>query len=330
MIQIRKSDAYLDKDSVLCRVSEYDIFKFYCHSFSKLGDKFCSELRQDRSPTCSIIPYNGKLLYKDFGNGESHDCFSYVARKYNLTFIEVLKVIDADFGLGLHIGTATKAQMAITYGDQVIEERRPVVISKRTRRWTNEDVKFWGKFGINLELLTKFAIEPIDYFWINEVRYSCHTLAYAYNINGRYKIYRPLETEGKWFSNTTKNDIQGYGQLKDSGDIVFLASSLKDVMTLNAMGFEAIAMQSEMQMPPEKLINHLKQRFDLVVVLYDNDFHSDTNPGQTMANKICNTYQLINVIIPAHYKSKDISDLVKDHGIDCAKRIITIQLPVNG
>jgi formyltetrahydrofolate synthetase len=136
-----------------------------------------------------------------------------------------------------------------------------------------------------------------------------------------------LETEGKWFSNTTKNDIQGYGQLKDSGDIVFLASSLKDVMTLNALGYEAVAFQSEMQMPSEKFINHLKQRFGLVVVLYDNDFHSDTNPGQTMANKICNTYQLINVIIPAHYKSKDVSDLVKDHDIDCAKRIITIQLP---
>ena len=178
-----------------------------------------------------------------------------------------------------------------------------------------------------MELLTKFAIEPIDYFWINEVRYSCHTLAYAYNINGRCKIYRPLETEGKWFSNTTKNDIQGYGQLKDSGNIVFLASSLKDVMTLNAVGYEAVAFQSEMQMPSHKFIDHLKTRFTLIVVLYDNDFNSDTNPGQTMANKICNTYQLINVIIPAYYRSKDISDLVKDHGIDCAKRIITIQLP---
>lgn len=327
MIEIRKSDAYLDKDSVLCKVSEYDIFKFYCHSFKKNGDKFCSELRQDRSPTCSIIQYNGKLLYKDFGNGDSHDCFSYVQRKYSLTFIEALKVIDTDFGLGLHVGTVTKAEMAITYGSQVIEERKPVIISKRTRKWTNEDINFWGEFGITMELLIKFAVEPIDYFWINEVRYSCHTLAYAYNINGRYKIYRPLETEGKWFSNTTKNDIQGYERLKDSGNIVFLASSLKDVMTLNSIGFEAVAMQSEMQVPPHKFINHLKERFDLVVVLYDNDFNSDTNPGQTMANKICNTYQLINVIIPAHYKSKDISDLVKNHDIECAKRIITIQLP---
>jgi len=329
MIQARGSDVYLDKDSILCKISEYDIFKYYCHNFSKLSDKFCSELRKDRSPTCSIITYNGKLLYKDFGNGESHDCFSYVQRKYNLTFIEALKVIDSDFNLGLHFGVNLKAIMPITYGPQIVEERRPVVITKRSRKWGPEDKKFWGQFGVSMELLTKFAIEPIDYFWINEVRYSCHTLAYAYNINGRYKIYRPLESEGKWFSNTTKNDIQGYGQLKDSGDIVFLASSLKDVMTLNAIGYEAVALQSEMQMPSQKFIDHLKNRFDLVVVLYDNDFNSDTNPGQTMANKICNEYQLINIIIPAHYRSKDISDLVRDHGIDCAKRIIKIQLPAN-
>ncbi len=67
-------------------------------------------------------------------------------------------ILPADFGLGLHMGTVTKAEMAITYGDQVIEERKPTMITKRSRRWTQDDVKFWNKFGIDLELLTKFVV----------------------------------------------------------------------------------------------------------------------------------------------------------------------------
>ena len=327
MIESRSSDAYLHKDSILCKISEYDIFRYYCHNFKNYGDKFCSELREDRSPTCSIVPWKGKVIYKDFGSGDSHDCFSYVQTKFGLTFSEAMRVIDTDFGLGLQTGTVIKNQIAITYGTQEVIDRRPTKIEKKARPWSVEDKNFWSEFHIPKHLLTKFGVQPIDYFWINEARYRCHSLSYVYNINGRYKIYRPFETEGKWYSNTSKNDIQGWRQLKDNGDIVFLASSLKDVMCLNVLGYEAIALQSEMQMPDAKLIKQLKERFNVVAVLYDNDFEKDANPGQTMANKICAEFNLINVILPAHYKSKDISDLMKDHGIEVAEKIVQIQLP---
>jgi phage/plasmid primase-like uncharacterized protein len=99
-------------------------------------------------------------------------------------------------------------------------------------------------------------------------------------------------------------------------------------MCLNVLGYEAIALQSEMQMPDPKLISNLQKRFSIVAVLYDNDFEKDANPGQTMANKICAEFNLINVILPAHYKSKDISDLMKNHGIEIAQKIVQIQLPL--
>lgn len=327
MIESRSSDAYLHKDSILCKISEYDIFRYYCHNFKNYGDKFCSELREDRSPTCSIVPWKGKVIYKDFGSGDSHDCFSYIQAKYGLTFSEAMRVIDTDFGLGLQSGTVIKSQIAITYGTQDVIERRPTKIEKKARQWNVEDKNFWSQFHIPKHLLTKFGVQPIDYFWINEARYRCHTPSYVYNINGHYKVYRPFETEGKWYSNTSKDDIQGWRQLKDNGDIVILASSLKDVMCLNVLGYEAIALQSEMQMPSAELIKQLSERFTVVAVLYDNDFEKDANPGQTMANKICAEFNLINIILPAHYKSKDISDLMRDHGVEVAEKIVKIQLP---
>ena len=97
-------------------------------------------------------------------------------------------------------------------------------------------------------------------------------------------------------------------------------------MCLYELGYYAIALQSEMIMPNPELIHKLKCRFHKIVILYDNDYASETNPGQTMANKICAEYDFQNIIIPSHYQAKDISDVIKDHGVTIAKRILQMQL----
>ena len=107
-----------------------------------------------------------------------------------------------------------------------------------------------------------------------------------WSVKKYYKIYSPYEVKNKWLSNTKKTDIQGYNQLPNKGERLLITSSLKDVMCLHAAGYNAIAMQSEMQMPSEKLISELKERFNTIDILYDNDFNNVNNPGQTMARKI--------------------------------------------
>ena len=100
-IRSRNSDDHLHTDVILGKITEYDIFMYYCTNFKELGKKFRSDLREDKSPTVSIIPYNGKLLYKDFGSDHSFNCFNYVAAKYNCTFYDALRIIDNDFNLNL-------------------------------------------------------------------------------------------------------------------------------------------------------------------------------------------------------------------------------------
>jgi len=53
-----------------------------------------------------------------------------------------------------------------------------------------------------------------------------------------------------------------------------------------------------------------------VYIWYDNDYtHKDDNPGQDNAKKLIELYpQLHNICIPARFKSKDPSDLVKNWG----------------
>ena len=101
-IKSRNSNDHLHTDVILSKITEYDIFVYYCPSFKELGKKFNSELRDDKSPTVYITPYNGKLLYKDFGNPDhTFDCFNYVRYKFNCSFIDALRIIDCDFNLNL-------------------------------------------------------------------------------------------------------------------------------------------------------------------------------------------------------------------------------------
>ena len=168
-----------------------------------------------------------------------------------------------------------------------------------------------------------FAVEPISHFWVNNNRFTCKSISYAFKFKNRYKIYSPYEVKNKWLSNTRKTDIQGYNQLPTKGERLIITSSLKDVMCLYAAGYHAIAMQSEMQMPDEKLISELKERFNTIDILYDNDFNKLNNPGQTMAKKICDLYGFNNICLPEEFESKDPSDLVsKENSFNKLKIIL--------
>jgi hypothetical protein len=205
--------------------------------------------------------------------------------------------------------------------DKRIEDRKVIIIKKKRRKWNTDDKNFWSKYGINRKILVTFNVEPIDYYWVNYSRFKCNSVTYSYKIGSKYKIYAPY-SDVKWTSNTTKKHVQGYKQLPDVEDLLIITSSLKDIMCLYAMGYHAIAFQSEMQMPDENLIEKLKYRFKKIMILYDNDFSKDPNPGQIMANKICTKYNFLNLCLPDSYQCKDISDLTKELDIDSAHLLL--------
>jgi len=298
---------------ILSRIREIDIFSYYCPSFKELGVKFCSELRDDKSPSVSIIIWQNRLLYKDFGHPEhTFDCFSYIMKKYNCSFYDALRVVDNDFGLNL---SSFKDTIGFSMGvpavrtTRKVEQKRVVIIRKRRRKWMRKDQEFWSQFFITKATLIKFAVCPITHYWINENRFSCD-LSYAYKIGKKYKIYSPYE-DTKWISNTTRRHVQGYVQLPDRHDICVVTSSLKDVMSLYELGIPAIALQSEMQMPEKALVHELQERFGVIALFYDNDFDNVNNPGQTMANKIIREFpNFVNIVLPEQYGVKDLSDYI--------------------
>ena len=313
MIESRNSEIHLSKEMILDRISEVDIFAYYCSSFKQLGKPFCSELRKDSKPGVNIVLWKGKLLYKDWAYPEhTFDCFGYVMATYNVSFYSALRIIDNDFGLNLG---SRKSEIDFTRGylgyrsNIRVENKKVTVIKKKSRPWMVKDAKFWSQYLISKKTLIKFAVTPISHYWINDSRFTCK-LSYAYKIGNKYKIYSPYE-EVKWMSNTNSKQIQGYDQLPKQGDLCIITSSLKDVMCLFEMGIPAVAMQSEMRLPLRNQIEELKQRFKQVAIFYDNDFTNPNNPGQAMAAKICKEYYpMSNIIIPDEYKLKDPSDYI--------------------
>ena len=330
MIKSRSSEDVLTKETILTRISELDIFKYYCSSFKELGKSFCSELRQDKKPGVNIVFWKGKLLYKDFAYPDhTFDCFGYVMAAYNVSFYSALRIIDNDFGLNL---ASYKTEMAFTKGylgyrsNIKLEDKKVTIIKKKSRPWKKKDAEFWSQYLISKKTLIKFAVSPISHYWINDNRFTCK-LSYAYKIGNKYKIYSPRE-EVKWMSNTNAKQIQGYDQLPNKGDLCIITSSLKDVMCLFEMGIPAVAMQSEMQLPLRKTVEELQQRFKQVAVFYDNDFTNPNNPGQTMAKRICKEYYpMRNIYLPEDYGVKDLSDYIaKFKHTEGLKTLIDIQL----
>tara|TARA_R110001599_G_scaffold45147_5_gene133777 strand:+ start:333 stop:1346 length:1014 start_codon:yes stop_codon:yes gene_type:complete len=315
-IDKRDSNIILSVDSILEKVTDYDLFRFYCPPFKNVGKKFSSELREDPIPSAHITAKNNRLRYIDYGYAEHRfDSIGYIQYKYTVSFRDALRTIDSDFGLGL-AGKNNRGALNTpkTYGRMKFE-KIPCLMQIRSREFNLYDRLYWGDYCISKETLEAFEVKPITHYWINGTRYPAHKVAYAYCEHpGKYKLYSPLKQDGKWFGNMQVNHVQGITMLPIFGSICILASSLKDVMCLYELGIPAVAMQSESMMPPKKLVAFLKRKFDEVKVLYDNDFTKDNNPGQTMAVAICKEYELENICIPTELGVKDISDVMQVHG----------------
>ena len=86
--------------------------------------------------------------------------------------------------------------------------------------------------------------------WINDSffhEYSKYDPIYRYREKGnRIKLYRPFANKWfKWRTNMSGGILEGWDELPETGNMVIITSSKKDVMSLYAAGFTAIATRSE-------------------------------------------------------------------------------------
>jgi len=315
----------ITKSLLFDKIPQEQLMEFYLGIPVKLNKKFISPLRYDKNPTCNYFYHrDGDLLFKDHSGAFVGNAVEVVRYKYGLNYPQALEKIASDFGLEAAGTKPVKIQPISSQGH--VEKRRRE-ISVKTRAWKSEDLAYWNLFGISPETLDYFNVLAVDTVWIDEfINYSYTPLspAYAYMFGEKeYKVYFPyrLKTEVRFIGNSTR--IQGYDQLPETGKLLIITKSLKDVMSLYELGVNACAYQAETVIPQPDDINELKIRFSNIYSLYDFDL-----TGIRTANKIRKLYNITPIFLTngrfgtKNQEAKDSSEFINLHGMQRVKQFV--------
>ena len=312
-------EGLITRDDVFRLVSQEAVYAHYIGcSIDEISNKMCSPFRNDSIPSFSIYPYKNDpntLLFHDFANKASGDIVVFVMKLFGIGYERALNKIVYDMGVsGLNSNNYNEKKIL----DELpkLREKKTISIAVKSRQWNLLDQNYWKQFGIRKSTLEKFNVVPVIYVFYNDTPVKTEEVAYAYKEwkDGAltYKIYQPLSPNKKfkWINNANYTVHQGYTQLPQTGDILIITKSLKDVMSIHDLiGISAIGLQSESVMMKQSVMDEYKSRFKKVICLFDNDA-----AGVKLSKSFSETYDVPFFLMPVEPNVTDFSDLVKQKG----------------
>lgn len=335
----------LTKENIFKRITSYDIFKYYCSGFSKVGEMFKSELRDDSNPSCCISNIGGDLLYTDFGQG-SYRCIDYVMAKYNISYVEALHRINLDFNLGLSTTIPYNVAGGVyipptTYGKVHFKEKKPTVIRIKSREFTKKDLEYWNEFYWTKWMLETSKTKSLSHYWIdndkndNQIYYVNNELCFSYdyywhNDRMQRKLYFPERNNFRWISNMDNTVVQLVDVAPKHGDILFITSSKKDGGIFWRIELEkmfpdlvihGVAPNNEGAFVPEEWFYKIKKRWKRIIIWYNNDWNKPTNTGIINAKKYSEKYNIEYYYNPDN-EPKDPSDFSKKYTLQAFKELL--------
>lgn len=318
---ISENELELTKENVLRKTSELNIFEYYFGEKINLKDSYKNPLRKDENAGCKFfIGRTGKLLFIDSSrSGSVRDCFGFICDKYDCNLYKALQIINRDFGLGFQ--GEKLGHLVYDFSEPKLEDLKKRKEVKKllclSRGWRLYDRNYWSQYGITLKTLKTFNVIPVQVVLKGDKiiwRNTEENPIYCYNFPNerKKKIYRPKEEvkSFKFLSSEGMSGIyQGFDQLPEKGELLIITKSLKDVMVLYMFGYNAIAPHSENYPIPLDFYDNLMDRFDNIILFYDND-----NAGIAATEQIVEALDIPYIFIPEEYKQKDISDFYKEYG----------------
>jgi 5S rRNA maturation endonuclease (ribonuclease M5) len=321
---------------LLIYTSEVSIYKHYLNvDILSTSLQYFVPYRIDNNQSLKLYkPNNDELLWRDMTTGAGGDSLKLVSLIYkykekdnNLSILDVLNKIYLEIPnfrenlLNASIGSSGTKQVLVQRKKDYQQLQYISNTYKGKQIFTKTDLKYWEQGFIELPHLLKENVRSASVILLeNKIIWNYHKhnpiFVYTYFINGSnyIKAYRPLETNKnfKWVCNFPNSSyiIEGLKTLPLTGDILIITKSKKDYMILKYVyKYNCIAPQSENTFIPIEIINDLKTRFKLVILLYDNDA-----PGIILANKIASEHQLIKCFIPLKI-GKDVFEICCKIGI---------------
>lgn len=329
MFSFETASLDITKDEILKYITELQILERYCANFKSLDSSFRSEFYNDTNPSCRIVvSASGIPYYKDYGNGDYFLAFDYVSRKYGSNYHETCNIIANDFGLKRTNLNVTPQLLLSNDSPKLVKYKSNIKVI--VKPFSLVDYNYWNQYCISLTTLQFFNVKAVSHVYLNKkdkhyvFEYKNNQPLYSYrfykNETEYLKIYNPysLTKEGKWLTNVGSDCLQGYDQLPETGDILFITKSLKDVMVFYEMGYSAVGLQAETNKLSKKSYNELVKRFKRVILVLDRDDQGYKSTGDFLLE-----YDVEFFFID---KEKDISDYIKKYGLKKAEKLIKNKL----
>jgi len=305
--------ANLTIESVLQRLSEYDIFRYYMGTDKwKLNEATYSPFRNEENPSFLIGNRNGYMSFIDFADTSKRgDCFTFVKLLYNLSSIdEVLRMIDRDFGLGISsVYNIDKYKRIISKYKQPENEpgKHYSVIQVVTRKFTNEELAYWNEYYQSLDDLKAHHVYSVSKVYLNRKLFPLKEteLRFGYLYDGHWKIYRPFSgKKSKWVPNNVPITAMDGKECINNCQTAFINKSRKDHMVISKVFSCSCAVQNEgIACFSQENVEFLKANSDRQILSFDSDVTGVANSQQ-----ITKLFDFGYCNVPRKYLSEDIKD----------------------
>lgn len=315
-----KRKVALTIESVLNRLSEYDVFRYYMPNKDwKLNKATYSPFRNENNPSFVIGNKKGYISFIDFGDiNYRGDCFTFVKMLFHLNSLDdVLTKIDKDFGLGISEGTEVKDYQSIIKSyKQPTEVKRYSLIQVVTKKFTNRELEYWGSYHQSLDDLRENNVYSVKKVFLNRQLFPMNDneMVFGYLYDGHWKIYFPLANKKKkWISNVPLATSWGTENLqKDNNTLI--CKSLKDYLVCKKVHSNVVGVQNESTSAfSQEFVKTVKENSNFVFYGGDSD-----KPGKEASYIITQTFGFKHINPPDNLLPdiKDFADWAKVKGLD--------------
>ncbi len=292
-------------DTLLDKISEYDIYRNYTGREVEFRKHILSPLRDDKHPSFSYTKGRKRILWKDWGTGEMGDCINLVMKLYDEDTAHAIKRIKEDMLVNAY---STTISMSVHSEERLTTKDYDITYQP----FTAVDQAYWNKFNISLELLTRYNVRSVKYIYTKDklnqfYTYNNPIYAYIWDDNNM-KIYRPYAAKEYKWKIIGKGTIEGLDQLPNMDSLLIITKSLKDVMCLTSFGYSAISLCSEAVKLDLNDFYKLNSRFKHIISLYDDD-----TQGNAGSSYLREAYKIPQMKI-GYPNIKDISEMCEKLG----------------
>lgn len=308
-------------------INQLDIWsKILFHSVS-VGQRFTSPLRPDTNGNCYLQEYRGNIFLSDHAQPQynRYTCVHALADIQGTSYYDALVRIYYHQKFGEPLGEIVKSYNVIPgekrhYHEGHVEiDFEPFMIGDQPA-YTSSDRDYWQPRQISTADLLH-PLQPaysIKWYFINgrkfyPRRYPCYALTFAET--GHVKLYCPNDRDNKFIASNISKEDDVWRWTKPGRKRAVIQKAWKDGMetaTMTDLHADVFAFQGE-GVFPERFINGIRQSYDEVLTVYDNDEAGRRNAEilQTMIPQAKNFF-FPNRVGP--YTIKDTDDMVY-HGM---------------